>query len=239
MCASVDPYCGDDCDNTPYCPATCATSDTGPPWSGGSYGSTGMLYCPAATYALCHFSGPADPTGTNPDNIPLPCVLNSSGTVATCTCPVFEGGSYVNMPGILNLGAFYETTAVCGSNGSNCKNLSNCPDGDCDDSIPVAPVCKYISGQDPDDPESSFIPGADLISTFSYAMQGSYPSGSTTCTDIYRAGCMTAPCWYEKQTASSGDQGYARCECPTFYFSSTSLSQDNLDCDAGYGHVWE
>ena len=50
---------------------------------------------------------------------------------------------------------------------------------------------------------------------------------------------MTAPCWYENQETGSGNQGYAQCECPTFYFSSTSLAQDDLNCNAGYGHVWE
>ena len=138
-------------------PATCATSDTGPPWSGVVRQHWDALL-PGSHVRPVPFFRSRVFNWTNPDNIPLPCVLNGSATVATCKCPVFEGGSYVNMPGILNLGAFYETVAVCGSNGSNCKNLSNCPNGDCDDSIPVAPVCKYISGQDPNDPESSFIP---------------------------------------------------------------------------------
>lgn len=244
-CNSVTPYCGDDCDNSPYCAATCATSKSGPPWSGGSYTapdgtSTGMLYCPKATYALCHFSGPRTPTGTNPDNIPLPCKLNASGTVANCKCQVFEGGSYLNMPAILNLGAFYETVDVCGPEGSKCKNQLNCPNGECDDSIPVAPACKYVVAQDADKPETSLVPGADLISTFSEAMQNNYPAGSTQCTNIFRAGCMAAPCWYEEDDKNdSSPARYAQCACATYFYSSASLSQDNLNCNAGDGYVWE
>lgn len=72
LCTDVEPFCGDDCDNSQYCATTCWTTSEGPPWSGGgATTSTAILYCSEGTYANCHYSGPPWPTGTNPDNIPL------------------------------------------------------------------------------------------------------------------------------------------------------------------------
>ena len=233
LCTSQQAYCGDKCGNTPYCATTCWTTSSGPPWSGGgSTDATAMLYCKSATYANCHYSGPPWPTGTNSDNRPLPCTLNASGTVADCKCPVFTGENYVNMYGILNLGVFYETVAVCGSDGSNCQNASNCPGDNCTGAVP--PVCKYIAEQNPDKPETSLIPGADLISTYGNAMQNNYPSGSTDCPAGFMAGCMTAPCQYDKD-----DPDYAHCKCPTYWHDPVTLSQDKQRCDPGNGYVWE
>lgn len=240
LCSSQQPpYCGDSCDNYPFCPTTCWPTDAGPAWGGAEGSGQGMLYCAKAIYANCHYSGPPWPTGTNPDNIPLPCQLNEEGTLANCKCQVFEGESYVNISGIMNLGAYYETVAVCGSDGSSCQNITTCPpgsNGDCEGEIP--PVCQYITGQSQGDPETSLIPGADLISTFGFDMEDNYPSGSTQCTDLLVAGCMSAPCQYDDTNSESGPQ-YAQCACPTSVIDSFSLSQSNQNCDPGEGYVWE
>lgn len=239
LCSSVEPFCGDDCDNTPFCPTTCWTSSSGPAWGGGGEGSTtNQLYCEKATYANCHFSGPPYPTGTNQDNIPLPCRLSDDNRSASCKCEVFTGPTIVNLTGIMNLGVYYETIAVCGEDGSKCQNMSNCPaDGNNTCSGTVAPVCKYVLEQNPDDPSTSLIPGADLISTFGFEMQDDYPMGSTSCENLLVAGCMSAPCTYENGEISGSK--YATCECLTSFQESFSLSQDNQQCDIGPDYVWE
>jgi len=227
-CLWQPPYCGDDCDNTPYCRTNCSTTGSS---------DTNSLYCEYGTYANCHDSGPPWPTGMDPDNIPLPCKLNADGTMADCKCKVFHGHNYVNTSEIMNLGVFYETIKVCGSDGSKCQNSSTCPGENCVGEIP--PICKYIVGQSPDNPETSLIPGADLISTYGYGMLESYPDvspTSTTCNDIVIADCMTAPCLYEDNDPESG---YAQCACPTIYMSSYTLSQDGQICNLPEGYVWE
>jgi len=233
------PYCGDNCDNTPFCPTNCWTSKSGPAWSGATLNSqTNLLYCANATYANCHDSGPPWVTGTNPDNIPLPCKLSPDGKMANCKCQVFVGPSYVNMYGIMNLGVYYETVKVCGDDGSKCKNITTCTSdgsGKCLGKVP--PVCKYIAQQNPNDPKHSLIPGADLISTFGFGMQANYPSGSTSCNGLY-AGCMTAPCKFEDESGPASGPRYAQCSCPTWNGDYT-LSQSGQNCDAGDGYVWE
>lgn len=229
------PFCGDDCSNTPYCLTTCWPTDAGPAWSGGGSSDSYQLYCPYATYANCHYSGPSYPTGTNEDNIALPCELNDSSTVANCKCEVATGETYVNLTAIINLGVYYETVAVCGEDGSLCLNMANCPNGhqgECQGQ--VAPVCKYVRNQNPNNDEVSLVPGADLISTFGFTMSNDYPAGSTSCENLFIAGCMTAPCYY-----TDDSKEYAQCECPIAFHQSVSLSQDNQECQISPGYVWE
>ncbi len=243
VCTDVSPFCGDDCDNLPFCPTTCWTTSSGPAWSGAGVGSaSNNLYCPEGTYANCHYSGPPWPTGTSSDNVPLPCKLNEDGTMASCKCEVFEGPSYVNIYAIMNLGVYYETIAVCGADGSGCLNMGNCPqgstlgNGDCTGTI--APACQYVAGQDPDNPETSLIPGADLISTYGFGMNTNYNSGSTSCENILFAGCMTAPCQYADDGDSTSGTSYAYCVCPVSR-GDISLAQCGQICDLGDQYVWE
>ncbi len=243
VCTDVTPYCGDDCDNLPFCPTTCWTTSSGPAWSGAGVGAeSNNLYCPTGTYANCHYSGPPWPTGTSSENIPMPCELNEDGTMANCKCKVFEGPSYVNIYAIMNLGVYYETIEACGTDGSGCLNMGNCPQGstlgsgDCTGTI--APVCEYISGQDPNNAATSLIPGADLISTFGLGMDSDYNSGTTSCEDTLFAGCMTAPCQYEENTGSASGSRYAYCACPVSR-GAISLPQCGQICDLGDSYVWE
>lgn len=106
LCTDVAPYCGDDCDNTPYCWPTCWPTSYGPAWSGGGQAPTHLLYCPDAVYANCHFSGPPYPTGTDGGNPALPCAMGTSSTTATCTCEVYSGPNYVSLAAIYNLGVY-------------------------------------------------------------------------------------------------------------------------------------
>lgn len=237
LCTDVAPYCGDDCDNAPFCWPTCWPTSYGPAWSGGGQAPNYLLYCPDAVYANCHFSGPPYPTGTDASNVALPCEMTTSSTTAKCTCEVDSGPNYVNLAAIYNLGVYYETVAVCGDDGSNCVNMVTCPTGDepgCGTGQ-IAPVCGYVANQNPDDPAVSLIPGADLISTYGLTMNDRYDTAdSTSCTDQFVAGCMTAPCYYTDDT-----EQYAQCECPVTYQGSFDLSQGGVDCDIPPGYVWE
>ena len=238
--APSEPDCGDDCDNKPFCATDCWTTESGPAWSGATLSSqTNLLYCANATYANCHVAGPPWATGISSDNIPLPCKLSPDGKMADCKCQVFVGPSYVNMYGIMNLGVFYETVAVCGADGSKCQNITTCTSdgsGKCLGKVP--PVCKYVAQQNAKDPENSLIPGADLISTFGFGFQDNYTSGSTSCNGRY-AGCMTAPCKFiDDESAPDAGPRYAQCSCPVWHGDYT-ISQYGQSCDPGKGYVWE
>jgi hypothetical protein len=243
----VPPPCGDDCSNQPFERTDCWTTKYGPARAdvvlGNPLKSTNLLYCSGGSYALCYFSGPPYATGTSADNRPLPCVLE--GDVANCTCQVYTSGPYfVVINDILNLGAYYETVQACGHDGSGCANITNCgPDGrlpGCADQK-VAPVCQYVQNQNPDDPSTSLMPKADLISTFSLAMDGDYRLGTTACTGLY-AGCMTAPCFFPQGAAQPpADGDPVQCQCPT-YDGPFQVGQSGQECgipgDGGGSWVW-
>jgi hypothetical protein len=211
-----------------------------------------MLYCDGNTYALCFFSGPPAATGTssgnNNDNNPLPCVLNEKGDTANCTCQAYASGpNFVDINGILNRGAYFETVNKCGQDGSGCQNIVNCgPRGDrpgCQ-GIPQAPVCKQVKAQSPDHPEVSLMPKADLISTFSFAMSGKngpYELGSIPCTGPNAgkyAGCMTAPCSYGPgHTSPTQDGELVQCQCP-IYSGDFQIGQKGQSCPIDADHVW-
>jgi hypothetical protein len=233
--ACADPPPCDNCSNYPYAPTDCWTTDYGPARAnvilGSALQSTNMLYCEGGTYALCFFSGPLEATGTNPENKPLPCHL--VGDVAKCTCKAFTSGAYfVDINSILNLGAYFETVQICGKDGSACANIVNCgTDGSvpgCQDQKP-APVCGYIKNQNPDDAKVSLMPNADLISAFSFAMDGDYMLGGTPCTGLY-AGCMTAACKAKDGDAASlADGDLVECDCPT-YTGTYQIGQSGMAC---------
>jgi len=238
--------CDPDCSNQPYVPTECWTTPYGPAKAdivlGDALTSTSMLYCEGGSYALCFFSGPSEATGTNPNNPPLPCVLE--GDTANCTCQVYTSGPYyVAITSILNEGAYYETVKTCGADGSGCANMATCgpksQPGDCDGQT-IAPVCTYVAAQDPDNDAVSLIPGADLISTFSFAMDADYQLGATPCEGLY-AGCMTAPCYFaEGATLPPADGDPIQCQCPLYndtYQIGQPLQGKNCPIpDAGDGH---
>jgi hypothetical protein len=243
------PACGDDCSNVPFEPTNCWTTPYGPAAAdiivGDPLASTNMLYCEGGTYALCFFSGPPTPTGNNPENPPLPCVVE--GGVARCACQAYTGGGYfVDINGILNLGAYNETVVACGADGSRCASIATCGlDGrqsGCSN-LPKAPVCQYIANQNRNDPDGSLIPNADLISTFSFAMHGNYPIGQTSCASggPY-AGCMTAPCFFEEGSRGEPENGEAvACECPIAN-GPFQVGQNDQSCtipsDGTGSYVW-
>lgn len=203
-------FCGDTCTNTPFVPTLCWTTKYGPARANvirvkpgeQATQSTNMLYCPNGDYALCFFSGPPDATGKpNTGNKPLPCIVEEGGKTALCTCRAYSAGPYfVDIHAIENLGAYYQTVDLCGHEGEKCQNIANCGANGTKEgcaNYQPAPVCGYVAGQSAAKPDSSLIPGADLISTFSFAMSGkdgTYPLGNTECGAAAYAGCMTAPC---------------------------------------------
>ena len=259
-------HCGTEqaCSNYPFKPTDCWTTPYGPakadviiPAAGArtetALSSTNMLLCEGNTYALCFFSGPPTKTGTNPHNNDLPCVLSADGTVASCTCQAYTSGpNFVDINGILNRGAYFETVKVCGQDGSLCKNLASCfPQKDPKKQAECAklhepPVCKYVKNQSPSNPQGSLMPKADLISTFSFAMSpvkdGPYTLGTTQCSGLY-AGCMTAPCSYRSgHTSPAHDGELVTCQCPTYNGTSYQIGQNGQSCsitsDNASKYVW-
>lgn len=218
------PACGSHCSNHPFVPTDCLTTPYGPAKAdvviGNPVTSSNMLYCASGAYALCFFSGPPQPTGKNPAaDKPLPCVLD--GGIAKCTCQAYSAGpSFVDINAILNRGAYDQTVAACGADGSKCANIGTCgTDGKkpgCN-SLRQAPVCQYVQNQNPSDPKVSLMPKADLVSTFSFAMGAEYQLGSTTCAAGKYAGCMTAPCFFKAGHTGSVTNGEPiECQCPVY-----------------------
>jgi len=267
------PPCGSNCRSTPLQPTDCWTTQYGPakadviiPEAGKKTAvtSTNMLLCEGDTYALCFFSGPPTATGKSSRNNALPCVQNADGT-ASCTCQAYtKSPNFVDINGILNQGAYFETVQVCGPDGSLCKNIVNCgPRGDkqgCRDNknLPWAPVCKYIAKQGKVGSQADWLwPKADLVSTFSFTMSPAkkkppYVLGSTECSGsnagLY-AGCMTAPCTYgPSHTPPTQDGELVTCQCPTYSGtyqigqSSKVIGQPDQACHIppsnGNSYVW-
>jgi hypothetical protein len=263
----TSPSCDKDCSNLPPVPTDCWTTEYGPAKadvviSSGNTGmkSTNMLYCPAARYALCFFSGPATPTGkncpgTNCTNQPLPCVVDRDNPkIANCTCKAYTSPYFVDINGILNLGVYYQTINACGVDGSLCYNIVNIDN--CSSSNPVpgclrlkqAPVCDYVKNQNPSTPSASLWPKADLISTFGFKMEADYPLGSTPCPPPGGqpkgpyAGCMTAPCTFGAASGSQrADGDTIQCKCP-IYDGPYQVGQDGQSCtippSGGNLYVW-
>ena len=233
----TSPPCGANCSNQPFVPTDCWTTEYGPAKADILTSSDNFLFCAGGSYALCYFSGPSRSQGGNP---PLPCVL--TGETANCTCQVYTSGPYfVDINAILNLGAYYETVQACGADGSGCANLHHCGawgTGEGCERHKPAPVCKYVRDQNPKDPSVSLIPKADMVSAFSFAMQGEYAYGNTDCrrAALY-AGCMTAPCFLPpgaKTPPSDGDP--IQCHCPVFH-GPYQVGQDDQVCSI-LPNVW-
>jgi len=160
------------------------------------------------SYALCYYSGPAQPTGSNPDNPPLPCTLSKDGKVANCTCyAISNKGAGAKTPYLVDINAisnqfiYQETTASCGRDGADCTDTSSEP-----------PTCEAIN-------TNLLVPGADLVSVFSPLYANNYASQTqstplTSCTGLY-AGCMTAPCTRTGKYDGQGNE-LVSCECPVY-----------------------
>jgi hypothetical protein len=176
------------------------------------------------TYALCYYSGPDSPTGTNSDNPSLPCTLSEDGRYANCTCYAITNELaaakvpyLVDINAISNLDIYRKTISACGQNGENCSS------GNID-----AAVCDAIN-------TNLLVPGADAISVFStlysqdYSVQGEDPL--TSCTGkkagVY-AGCMTAPCQFTGKKDKNGNK-LVNCKCP-IYDGPYQIGQANQSC---------
>lgn len=162
------------------------------------------LPCTGGPFALCAYSGAP----------PMTCRKDKSGKFADCKCFEIPHGNYfVNINAILNRKVYNQTVKVCGKDGSRCSGHPN-----------LAPACKYVN-------DHSLIPGANLISTFSFACAGKFPMGHTKCGSGAYAGCMTAPC------RRTGTPGIVDCSCPIFT-GPNDLGVSNGKCNLGDGGIW-
>jgi hypothetical protein len=203
--------------NKPFRLNTLPTTILGPPWADIVNRPTNMLECKGAAIALCYYSGPGPTT---------PCVRDGLG-IANCTCyEIPAGQSYlVDINAILSLDVYLRTVAVCGKDGSKCR-----PTGS-----QTAPVCDAIN-------ENTFIPGADLISTFSLYLEDKMPISLTSCTTqpyTDYAGCMTAPCKRTGKIDPKTHLPLVQCGCPTWSGPyQVGVSVDKNQCDLGGNYVW-
>jgi hypothetical protein len=202
------------------------TTNLGPAYANIVEQSSNFLKCSppkgrAMSYALCYYSGPPQPTGSNPANPALPCTLSADGAVANCTCYAINSDGIgakapylVDINAVSNLYVYEQTTASCGNDGSNCPDASS-----------DAAVCDAIN-------TNLLVPGADLVSVFSPLFANNYASSSapvTSCTGLY-AGCMTAPCQRTGQFDSQGNE-LVNCSCPV-YSGPYQIGQANQNCNA-------
>jgi hypothetical protein len=172
---------------------------------------TGFLPCQGGPFALCYYSGP----NGSPASEDLSCTVTPDGRFANCRCYEIPYGTYfVNNTSILNYAVYLETLEACGEDGSGCSSPNS------------APVCKYVN-------ENKLIPGADVISTFSFDCVPTDGLGSTSCTasDPPYAGCMTAPC------QRTDEAGIVECSCPLFN-GDYQVGLSNVSCDLGDDLVW-
>lgn len=179
------------------------TTPFGPAFADIVLESQNFLPCEGGPFALCYYSGP------EPEN----CELTVDGTIANCKCFEIPYGKYfVLINGILNLNVYNDTVAQCGKDGSGCQ-VSN-----------SAPVCESINN-------GTFIPGTDMISTFSFDCVPEEGIGQTSCSQALYGGCMTAPC------TRTAKEGIVECACPT-YDGPFQIGLNNQSCDLGGDLVW-
>lgn len=179
------------------------TTPYGPAYADVQTSSTQFLPCIGGPIALCYYSGPD----------PQPCIPTENGRFADCTCFEIPYGPYfVLQTAILNAFVYQQTVAVCGEDGSLCTEPN------------TAPVCAVIN-------ENRLIPGADMLSAFSFACVPSEGLGQTTCTPLPYAGCMTAPCY------RTSEKGIVSCQCPTFT-GPFQVGSNLAQCQLPAGRVW-
>ena len=172
---------------------------------------TNFLPCQGGPFALCYYSGPDG----SPASEDLSCQLSEDGRFANCRCYEIPFGTYfVLNTSILNYGVYQDTVEKCGLDGSGCSAVNS------------APVCAAINA-------NRFIPGADLISTFSFDCVPTDGLGFTNCTtaDPPYAGCMTAPC------QRTDEEGIVECSCPVFA-GDYQVGESEVSCDLGDDLVW-
>lgn len=200
------------CDQLPFVENVYWTTDYGPAAADVKTAPTNFLPCNGPAYALCYYSGAE----------PMPCTVDEERGVALCQCYGFQSQSetydyFIDINAILNTCAYIETVRDCGYDGAKCFTTPN-----------SAPACQYLN-QSP----QALWPGADLISTFSFAKVEEYGEGCKECRGLY-AGCMTAPC-YERQNEQG--ETVVICECP-LYEGPFQVGQSGVDCKPGEGLVW-
>lgn len=196
------------------------TTPFGPAWSDIVLTPPNFLLCQGSAIALCFYSGPGPAT---------PCVYDEQHPGrSNCTCYEIPGGApyLVDINAILNLDVYLATVKACGQDGSNClPRGKNHP-----------PVCDSINN-------NTLIPGADLISTFSFFLNSTMPvSQQTSCgTPAPYAGCMTAPCRETGNIDPTNGLPLVDCACP-IYKGPYEVAQDPTHtgsmCSLGNDSVW-
>jgi hypothetical protein len=197
---------------------TLQTTPYGPAWADILQRPENFLACRGAPIALCYYSGPGPVTS---------CQFAPGKAVANCSCYEIPAGStyFIDINAILNLDVYLDTVKTCGLDGGNC--LPRGPN--------YAPACAAVNS-------GTMIPGADLISTFSYYLNDQIPISQSSCaTPALYAGCMTAPCTRTGATDPTTGQPIVQCACPTFegpYQVGQDLSTTGQSCVLGDNQVW-
>jgi len=183
------------------------TTDFGPAFADIILQQSNFLPCRGGPIALCYYSGPEPET----------CVVVPGGGFANCECFEIPYGVYfVLINAILNLEIYNKTIEECGKDGKMCTKPNS------------APVCDDINN-------GTFIPGTDMISTFSFECIPTEGIGCTDCSSQQKAtlyaGCMTAPC------TRTEEEGIVNCFCPTFD-GPFQIGLNDQSCNLGSDMVW-
>ena len=181
-----------------------------PPWANIIKEQQNFLPCRGGPFALCYYSGP---DGT------LPCTVknlkNQGKNVADCSCIEVPYGPYfVDINAIMDLPTYELTVEACGPSGEGCPHPNE------------APVCEVINNR-------KLIPGADMISVFSFSCVPEQGLAQIPCDVGIYAGCMTAPCYRNPDDP----EGIVRCECP-LYEGCYEVGTPGGTCELGRTHVW-
>jgi hypothetical protein len=196
---------------------TLPTTKYGPAWADILIKPSNFLSCNNVAIALCYYSGAGANTST-------PCTTDGGG-ISNCTCYEIAAGKpyFVDINAILNLDVYKKTVKICGHDGSKCK-----PTGK-----HTAPVCESIKN-------NTLMPGADLVSTFSLALEKEIPIKETSCTTpAPYAGCMTAPCKRTGKTDSATGLPLVQCACPNYtgpFQVGTEIQASQ--CSPGNNMIW-
>lgn len=184
------------------------TTTYGPAYADVLLQSSNFVPCRGGPYALCYYSGPS----SGPQN--LSCTLTPDGRYANCQCYDIPYGVYfVDINAILNDKVYMQTVAQCGTDGSSCQTLNS------------APVCQSVN-------QGNLMPGSTIYSTFSFDCVPTNGLGQTDCSSAPYAGCMTAPCSLDSQSA-----GLVDCSCPVFD-GPYQVGQNEQACTLGGDLVW-
>jgi hypothetical protein len=185
-----------------------------PPWANVINAPENFLRCEGGPFALCYYSGP---DGT------LPCTVknlkNHGRTIADCSCiEIPYGKYYVDINAIMDTQTYQSTVEACGSSGIACARTTN-----------KAPVCEAINSR-------KLIPGAEMISVFSFNCAPEEGIDQIPCEAGIYAGCMTAPCYRNPDDPA----GIVRCECPLYEgcYEVGTPEGDGGTCELGSKNVW-